>query len=203
VTGGPWVEPPTSGYQGAGADTPAMASFSVNPQRVDPYKNFKFRVRWEGRTVAGISRVSGLRRRTEVIQHREGAQPSLPRKSPGLTSFDPIVLERGLTHDQEFERWANKVWQLGATSGTEVSLRDFRRDIGVEILNEAGQMVLAYRVYRCWISEYQALPDLDANGVDVAIESITLENEGWERDVTVKEPAEPSFAGSQEGSVSC
>jgi phage tail-like protein len=168
-----------------------MASFSVNAQRFDPYKNFKFRVKWDGREVAGITRVSGLRRRTDVIEHREGGDPSTSRKSPGRTKYEPITLERGVTHDSAFEDWANKVWRLGA-SGSEVSLKDFRKDVTIELYNEAGQLVIAYRVYRCWVSEFQALPDLDAGVSAVAIQSITLENEGWERDTAVVEPKETS-----------
>ena len=173
-----------------------MAEFSVNPTRFDPYKNFKFRIKWDGRYVAGISRISGLRRSTEVIQHREGGEPSSSRKSPGLTEFAPITLERGGTHDPEFENWAYKVWSLGAGRGAEVSLKDFRKDIGLELYNEAGQLVLAYKIYRCWISEYEILPDLDANANAIAIERIKLENEGWERDQSVTEPAEPSMKKS-------
>ena len=168
-----------------------MPQFSVNATRFDPYKNFKFRVKWDGRDVAGITRVSGLRRRTDVIEHREGGDPSTSRKSPGRTTYEPITLERGVTHDTAFEDWANKVWRLGA-GGSEVSLKDFRKDIIIELYNEAGQLVIAYRVYRCWVSEFQALPDLDAGVNAVAIQSITLENEGWERDTAVVEPKETS-----------
>ena len=170
-----------------------MAEFTVNPQRFDPYKNFKFRVKWDGQYVAGVSKVSGLKRTTEVVKHREGGDPSTSRKSPGRNEFDAITLERGVTHDVAFEQWAGKVWQLGAGLGAEVSLADFRKDIIIEVYNEAGQKVLAYNVYRCWVSEYQALPDLDANANAVAIQHIKLENEGWERDLDVTEPAEPSF----------
>ena len=171
-----------------------MPQFTVNPHRHDPYKDFKFRVKWDGRYVAGIHRVSALRRTTEVIEHREGGDPSTMRKSPGRTTFEPITLERGISHDVEFERWANKVWNLGAGLGAEASLKDFRKDLVVELYNEAGQLALAYKVYRCWVSSYQALPDLDANSGNVAIQSITLQNEGWERDYDVGEPAEPAFS---------
>ncbi len=170
-----------------------MAQFSVNPYRFDPYKNFKFRVKWDGRYVAGVSKVSALRRTTEVIEHREGGDPSTTRKSPGQTKYEAITLERGVTHDPEFEQWANKVWNHGAGLGAEVSLKDFRKDIIIELYNEAGQLVIAYKVYRCWVSEYQALPELDANGNAVAIQTLKLENEGWERDYEVTEPVEPSF----------
>src|SRR5438094_710042 len=162
--------------------SPTMAEFSVNPTRLDPYKNFKFRVKWDGRYVAGVSKISGLRRTTEVIQHREGGDPSSSRKSPGRTEYDAITLERGVTHDPEFEKWANKVWNFGAGLGAEVSLKDFRKDFLIEVYNEAGQLALTYKVYRAWVSEYQALPDLDANANAIAIEQLKLENEGWERD---------------------
>jgi phage tail-like protein len=168
-----------------------MPEFTVNPARVDPYKNYKFRVKWDGRYVAGISRVSALVRTTEVVEHREGGDPSTSHKSPGLTKYEPITLERGVTHDTAFEDWANLVWKLGAGLGAEVALKEFRKDIIIEFYNEAGQLVLAYRVYRCWVSEYQALPDLDADANAVAIQHIKLENEGWERDTNVPEPVEP------------
>jgi phage tail-like protein len=170
-----------------------MAQFSVNAQRFDPYKNFKFRIKWDGRYVAGVSKISALKRTTEVVKHREGGDPSTSRKSPGRTEYDAITCERGVTHDPEFEKWAAKIWQLGAGLGAEVSLQNFRKDLIIEVYNEAGQKVIAYNVYRCWVSEYQALPDLDANANAVAIQHIKLENEGWERDDSVTEPQEPSF----------
>ena len=170
-----------------------MAQFSVNPQRFDPYKNFKFRVKWDGRFVAGISKFGMLKRTTTPITHREGGDPSTSRKSPGRTEYDAITLERGVTHDVEFEQWANKVWNFGAGLGAEVSLKDFRKDIQIEVYNEAGQLAIRYNVFRCWVSEYQALPDLDASANAVAIQHIKLENEGWERDTAVTEPSEPTF----------
>lgn len=170
-----------------------MAEFTVNAQRFDPYKNFKFRVKWDGKYVAGISKVSALKRTTEVVKHRAGGDPSSSRKSPGRSEYEAITLERGVTHDPEFERWANKVWNYGAGAGVEVSLKDFRKDIILEVFNEAGQVVLGYKVFRCWVSEFQALPELDANANAVAIQSIKLENEGWERDTDINEPTEPTF----------
>jgi phage tail-like protein len=171
-----------------------MAQFSVNARRLDPYKNFKFRVKWDGRYVAGVSKVSLLKRTTEVVKHRAGGDPSTSYKSPGRTEYDAITFERGVTHDQDFEQWANKVWNYGSGLGGEVSLADFRKDIIVELLNESGQVALSYAIYRCWVSEYQALPDLDANANAVAISKLKLENEGWERDYAVVEPAEPMFS---------
>ena len=170
-----------------------MAQFSVNPTRFDPYKNFKFRVKFDGRYVAGVSKVGALKRTTEVVKHRDGGDPSTSRKSPGRTEYEPITLERGVTHDVEFEEWASKVWHLGGGLGAEISLKDFRKDVILEVYNEAGQLAIAYKIYRCWVSEYQALPDLDANANAIAIEHIRLENEGWERDESVTEPSEPSF----------
>ena len=171
-----------------------MVQFSVNAQRFDPYKNFKFRVKWDGRYVAGVSKIGSLKRTTEVVKHREGGDPSSSRKSPGKNEYEAITLERGVTHDPEFEKWANKIWNYGSGLGAEVSLKDFRKDIIIEVYNEAGQLAIAYKVYRCWVSEYTSLPDLDANANAVAIQSIKLENEGWERDYEVGEPAESSFS---------
>jgi phage tail-like protein len=173
-----------------------MAEFTVNAQRFDPYQNFKFRLKWDGRYVAGISKCSALKRTTEVVEHREGGDPSTNRKSPGRTKFEAITLERGVTHDLDFEAWAAKVWQIGAGLGAEVSLKDFRKDVILDFYNEAGQLAISYKIYRAWVSEYQALPDLDANANAVAIQHIKLENEGWERDVSVTEPTEQSFTST-------
>lgn len=170
-----------------------MAEFTTNATRFDPYKNFKFRVKWDGVYVAGVSKVSMLKRTTEVVTHRHGGDPSSSRKSPGRTEFEAITLERGVTHDVAFEQWANKVWNYGSGLGAETSLADFRKDIILEVYNEAGQLAIAYKVYRCWVSEFQAVPELDANANAVAIQTLKLENEGWERDYDVAEPAEPSF----------
>lgn len=170
-----------------------MAEFTVNAQRFDPYKNFKFLVVWDGRVVAGVSKVSPLKRTTEVVKHRNGGDPSSPRKSPGRSEFEAITLERGVTHDPEFDRWANKVWQVGAGPGSEVSLADFRKDLLIQVLNEAGQVAVVHKVYRAWPSEVQILGEMDANANAVAIQSLKLECEGWERDYEVPEPEEPSF----------
>ena len=170
-----------------------MAEFSVNATRFDPYKNFKFRVKWDGKYVAGISKVGSLKRTTEVVKHRNGGDSSSSRKSPGRSEYEPITLERGVTHDVDFEQWTNKVWNYGSGLGSESSLKDFRKDIILEVYNEAGQLAIAYKVYRCWVSEYQPMPELDANANGVAIQTIKLENEGWERDYAVTEPTEPSF----------
>ena len=171
-----------------------MAQFSVNATRFDPYKNFKFRVKWDGQYVAGISKVTGLKRTTEVVKHRAGGDPSSSRKSPGRSEYDAITLERGVTHDLAFEQWANKIWSFNAGLGAETSLKDFRKDIILDLFNESGQKVISYHIYRCWVSEYQAMPDLDANANAVAIQHIKLENEGWARDEAVTEPTEISRA---------
>ena len=170
-----------------------MAQFTVNPERFDPYKNYKFLVKWDGRYVAGVSKISPLKKTVEVIDHRSGGDPSTTRHSPGAAKFEPVTLERGVTHDLEFENWANKVWDYGGADGAQSSLADFRKDVLIDMYNEAGQKVLSYKVYRCWVSEYEALPELDASGNAVAIQQIKLENEGWERDEDVVEPSEPTI----------
>jgi len=164
--------------------------FPVNPKRLDPYKNFKFRLKWDGQYVYGGSKVSGLKRTTEVVEHRSGGDPSTSHKSPGRTKYEAITFERGLTQDMAFHDWAGKVWNFGAGLGSEVSLADFRKDIYLELYNEAGQLVMAYKIYRCWVSEYQALPELDANGHAVAIEHMVVQNEGWELDPDIPEPTQ-------------
>jgi phage tail-like protein len=171
-----------------------MAQFSTNTKRLDPYKNFKFRVKFvPGDYVAGVSKVSSLKRTTEVVKHRDGGDLNSSRKSPGRTEYEAITLERGVTHDKEFENWARKTSNFGAKAlqGLEMGLDDFRKDIQIEVYNESGQAVLRYNVYRCWVSEYQALPDLDANANAIAIQQIKIENEGWERDDSLQEPKEP------------
>jgi phage tail-like protein len=171
----------------------APPEFPKNTHRFDPYKNFKFRIKWDNRYVAGISKVSALKRSTEVVEHREGGDQSMSRKSPGRTKYEPITLERGVTHDLEFEDWAYKVWNYGEGLGSESSLKDFRKPIILEVYNEAGQLAIAYQIFNCWVSEYQALPDFDANANAVAIQTIKLENEGWERDRAIEEPEERSI----------
>ncbi len=169
--------------------------FKANNYRYDPYKTYRFKVKWDGNYVAGISKVSGLKRTTDVIKHRAGGDPSVIRVSPGQNTYDAITLEQGVTHDISFEQWANKIWDYKSSTGTspDVSLKDFRKDITIELYNEAGQKVIAYNVYRCWPSEFQALPELDGSANAIAIQTLKLENEGWERDQSVAEPTEPSI----------
>lgn len=163
-----------------------MAQFTVNATRFDPYKSFMFRVKWDGQYVAGLSKMGALKRTTDPVTHREGGDPSFERKSPGTTKYEPVTLERGRTHDTAFEEWANRVHSLQSP----ISLKSFRKDIIIDVFNEAGQKVLSYLLFRCWVSEFQTLPELDAKSATIAIETIRLENEGWQRDESVTEPAE-------------
>ena len=172
-----------------------MTHLVAQPTRFCPYNNFKFRVKFgtSADYVAGICKVSALKRTTEVVEHREGGDPSTSRKCPGRNKYEPITLERGVSHDPEFEKWATKVWNFEGGLGAESSLADFRKDIIIDVYNEAGQKVISYKVSNCWVSEYQALPDLDANANAVAIQTIKLENEGWIRDADFLPPVEPTF----------
>jgi len=163
--------------------------FPGNTARRDPYKNFKFRVKFGTEVVCAVSKVSALKRSTEPVTHREGGDPSTSRLSPSTWKFEPITLERGLTHDPEFEAWANQAW-TGTTGGATLTLKDFRRDIRIELLNLQGNAVIAYDVSRCWVSEYQALPELDSNANAVAIEMMVVQNEGWLRDDKLSIPGE-------------
>lgn len=171
-----------------------MVMFKGNAARKDPYKNFKFKVYFPDKSeaIAAVSKVSALKRTTEVIEHRNGCDHSSSRRSPGRTKYEAITLERGVTHDLDFEQWANRVWDYKAGDKSEFS-KDFRRNIRIEMLNEAGQTVIAYNVFDCWVSEYQALPDLDANANAIAIQSVKLENEGWELDSEFSVEDEPQF----------
>jgi len=173
-----------------------MAQVSATAKRVDPYKNFRFRVKFSDSTgyIAYVSKVSGFKRSTEVIKHRHGGDPATSYKLPGRTEYDPLTLERGVTPDLAFEQWANKTWSFrNAAGGLETSLQDFRRDITVDVFNEAGQKVLSYQVFHCWVSEYQPVSDFDANANAVSIQHIKLENEGWVRDLDVVVPPDEQF----------
>lgn len=166
-------------------------------KRVDPLKNFRFRVRYSNSTqpIVGVSKITGLKRSTEVIKHRSGGDPGTSYKLPGRTEYEPIVLERGVTTDAlEFEKWANKVWSFrNAAGGRETSLQDFRRDLVIDVYDEAGQKVLAYQVYNCWVSEYQPVSDFDANANALSIQHIRLENEGWVRDIDLPAAGDVAF----------
>ncbi len=162
--------------------------FVKNAHRKDPYKNFKFRVIWDGRTVLGVSKVGALKRTTEVVKHREGGENSTDHKSPGRTSYEAIALERGVTHDVEFENWANKVHPYAGDAA--MDLAAYKKEVILEVMNEKGQVALRYKIHDCWVSEFTAMPDLDGNANAVAIEMIKLENEGWERETSTQEPDE-------------
>ena len=163
-----------------------MPQFTVNAERFDPYKAFMFRIKWDGQYVAGVSKVSALKRTTEPVTHREGGDPSHERKSPGKSTFDAVTLERGKTHAKEFEDWANLVH----APDRPISLKNFRKDMILDVFNEANQKVLSYKLFRCWPSEYQTTPQFDASTAGVAIELLKLEIEYFERDLSVTEPTE-------------
>jgi phage tail-like protein len=165
-----------------------MAKFTVNSQRYDPYRNFKFKIKIDNIYVAGLSKCSALKKTTEMVEWREGGDPSTTHKLPGKTKYDAVTLTAGVTHDTTFEAWANLVNNFQGDAA--MSLKNFRKDIIIDVFNEAGQKALSYKVFRCWVSEYQALPELDASANAVMIQTIKLENEGWERDTSVTEPTE-------------
>lgn len=164
--------------------------FTVNINRFDPYKTFRFLVYFGTATtpVAGVSKVGGLKRSADVIEYKQGGD-AVTRKGLGRVKYEPITLERGITHDRDFEEWADAAQVLDKGSPSN-SLKNLRRQVRIELLNEAGQPVHRYTVHRCWVSEFQGLADLDAGGNAIAIEHIKLENEGWEHDLTLGEPTE-------------
>ncbi len=162
--------------------------FVKNARRVDPYKNFKFRILWDDKPVMGVSKVGALKRSTEVVKHRDGGDNSTDHKSPGRTTYDAISVERGITHDPEFEAWANKVHPY--SGDTAMDLAAYKKNLTLEMMNEKGHVVYRYFLYDCWVSEYTAIPELNANANAVAIESLKIELEGWDRDRDTKEPNE-------------
>jgi len=168
-----------------------MAQFVANAAyRFDPYKNYKFRIKWDGQYVAGLSKSTPLKRTSQVIKHREGGDPNNPHKGIGTLDYDAITLSRGITHDTAFEDWANLAFLHGAGMGAEMKLKSFRKDLILDIFDESGTKVISYQIFRCWVSEYTAVPDMDSNANAVAIQTIKIENEGWQRDVAVTEPTE-------------
>lgn len=164
-------------------------TFPANAHRHDPYRTFKFQVLIDAQPVAGLRKMTALKKTTEVATWRTGGDPSHERKLPGGTKFEPITLEQGLTHDPVFEKWANLVNSFDGDSA--MSLKNFRKDIVINVLNLQGKVAISYKVNRAWVSEYQSLPDFDAGTTNtVGIQSIKLEHEGWERDDAVAEPSE-------------
>jgi len=159
----------------AGQATALARAYGANPPREDPYKNFKFRVKCDGGYVAGVSKVSALKRTTEIVEYREGGDTT-PRRLPGPTRYDPITLERGITYDREFETWANT-----AAGGGAGSPQVAPKEVVIELFDEAGGLLLSYKVWGCWVSQYQALSALDADGAGALIETLRLECEGWQR----------------------
>jgi len=173
-----------------------MAEFPKNPQRLTPYPNFRFKIKWDGNYVAGVSKIGPLSRKTDVMKHRSGGDPSVEHLAPGQTSYEAIAVERGVSYDPTFEQWANKVFDVTnsqSATGQNTSLGDFRKNISIEVYNEAGQKVLAYNIYNAWVSDYQSVSDMDASGNAFVMQSMTIQHEGWERDPSVKEVKEPTF----------
>lgn len=167
----------------------AAPMFPVNAHRHDPYRTFKFQILIDGKPVAGLKKMGALKRKTEAIKWRSAGDPSKERILPGGTSYEPITLEQGLSHDPVFENWAALVNNIEGDAA--MSLKNFRKDIVINVLNLQGQVAISYKVYRAWVSEYQALPEMDAGTMNaVGIQTLTLQHEGWQRDGAVNEPTE-------------
>lgn len=164
------------------------AGFVKNAHRMDPYKTYKFRIIMDGREVAGVMKAGPLKRTTQVVAHRSGGENSSDHKSPGRTSYDGLTLERGITHDTAFEAWANKVHPYAGDVA--MDLVGYKKDLTLEVMNEKGHVALRYFLHDCWVSDFTAVPGLDAMANAIAIESIKIELNGWERDVATVEPDE-------------
>lgn len=177
-----------------------MPASTGHDWRIDPYGNFKFKLKWDGKYVAGVSKVSGLKRTTALPAYRTDGDPTVRPDLPGQTDYEAVTFERGITHDAAFIDWANKIWSYPAHAGDrdgQISLADFRKTVVLEMYNAAGQKVMAFNIYKCWVSAFTSMPDLDANAQAVVIESLTLQNEGFERDLSVEEPTTPAFTGPE------
>ena len=167
----------------------AAPLFPVNAHRHDPYRTFKFQILIDGQPVAGLKKMGALKRKTEAVKWRTAGDPSHERILPGGTSYEPVTLEQGLTHDPVFEQWANLVNNIEGDAA--ISLKNYRKDIVINVLNLQGNVAISYKLFRAWVSEYQALPELDAGTMNtVGIQTITLQHEGWQRDAAVTEPTE-------------
>jgi phage tail-like protein len=162
--------------------------FNVNAHRIDPYKNFRFRVSWDGTLVAALSKMSAIKKTTEAIEWRAAADAGIVRKQPGRTKFEAVSFEQGLTHDRKFFEWANQVNNPVGEAAN--SLLAYRKTVRVEVLNMQGTPVMAFNLLRAWASEFQALPEMDANANAVAIQSLKVEYENFVLDEAVVEPAE-------------
>jgi phage tail-like protein len=161
---------------------------SASTNRFDPYRNFRFKIKWDGLYVAGLSKMTGLKRSTEMTEWREAGENIVARKLPGKTKYEPVTLEAGITYDTAFEDWANLVNDFASHGIT--SPRDFRKNVTVDVFNEAGGKAMSYNLYRAWVADYQAIPDLDASANAVAITTVKLEFEWFERDTAVSEAAD-------------
>jgi phage tail-like protein len=167
----------------------AVPLFPVNTHRHDPYRTFKFQVLIDGKVVAGLKKMGALKKKTQPVKWRASNDPSHERIMPGGTSYDPVTLEQGLTHDPVFEVWANLVNNIQGDAA--ISLKNYRKNIVINVLNLQGKVAISYTLYRAWVSDYQAIPELDASNMGtVGIQSISVQHEGWERDTHVAEPTE-------------
>jgi phage tail-like protein len=164
--------------------------FPVNAHRHDPYRTFKFQVLLGGVTVAGLSKMGAIKRTTEAVKWRSAGDVSSQRVMPGGSTWEPVSLEQGLSHDPVFEEWANQVNNV-VDGDAGMSLLNYRRDVVINVMNLQGVPVISYVLRRAWVSEFQALPEFDANNMNtVGIQSIIMQHEGAFRDTAVVEPAE-------------
>lgn len=167
----------------------AAPQFVANAHRYDPYRTFMFQVIIDGSPVAGLSKMGALKKTTEAVKWRTAGDPAHERVMPGGTSYEPVTLEQGLTHDPKFEDWANLVNNIQGSAA--MSLVNFRKDIVINVLNLQGVVAISYKLFRAWVSEFQTLPEFDSKSMNtIGIQTITLQHEGWERDTAVSEPTE-------------
>jgi phage tail-like protein len=139
-------------------------------QRVDPYGNFNFLVEIDGITRAAFHEVSGFDSTIDVIEHREGGDNTTVRKLPGMTKHSNIVLKWGLADDRDLYDW-----HRDAVNG-----KVQRRNGSIVLLDRQGQERMLWNFVNAWPSKWDG-PDFNAEGNDIAIETLELAHEGVTR----------------------
>lgn len=161
-----------------------MAENTPAVERHDPFRGFKFKVVIPGLTKAGFSKVSGLKEATEVTTYREGTDAVTSRKLPGLTEYDNVTLEQGLSKDNGFRDWRKQIVNLAKEAGADgtgpagvAPPLAFRKTVTISLYDKAGTEVKQWQLREAWPASLE-VADLDAMSSDVVIESLELAHEG-------------------------
>jgi phage tail-like protein len=146
----------------------------------DPYRKFKFLVKWNNAVVMAVHKVSSITKSIDPIDWRTGGDSNFSAKVPGLTKWEPITLERGLSADTAFQEWmvlVNKYTKAGL--GADEAVHAFRKNLNIEMYSLQNELVMTINVYNAWPSKL-TIADFDAKANELAIEHMELQNEGWD-----------------------